>query len=318
MKLRSMLWAESRFSPDARLASSGMTIVELLIATTCMIMVMGAVFMIFSSQSKTATFEREIIDMQLNSRVAMERLTFLFSHAGYGCSESFDNGKTMSGDDPDTNATITIDSIVWDVQDNNATGVSPDSVGVVYGFKKVTEVFGNYSNTSSNIDLENGPSPQIKSTTSEFKNYISFYPNIEGNEFYQVTDASDPYDLDESVELLIDDSAVYMVTPTRVKVINGTLQFQNFCYDPGKWDIADNIQDLQLRYTTDGSTWVDDPANPNDVIGVSIDLLARTDDPDPNYTDVKTYILGGQTVGPFNDAFHRKHSRARVWLRNTE
>lgn len=313
-----MAWVESRFSPEARHASSGMTIVELLIASTCMILVMGAVFVIFSSQSKTATYEREIIDMQLNSRVAMERLTFLFSHAGYGCSDSFKNGKTMSGDDPDSNATITINSVLWDVQDNNATGWTPDSVGVVYGFKKVTEVFGSYSNTSSNIDLENNPSPQIKSTTTEFKNYISFYPNIEGDEFYQVMDASDPYDVDESVELLLDDSAVYMVTPTRIRVVNGTLQFQNFCYDSGMWSIADNIQDLQFRYTTDGTNWVDVPSDPSDVIGVSFELLARTDDPDPSYTDVKTYTLGGQSVGPFNDSFHRKLSRARVWLRNTE
>ena len=313
-----MAWVESRFSPEARLASSGMTIVELLIATTCMIMVMGAVFVIFSSQSKTATFERKIIDMQLNSRVAMERLNFLFSHAGYGCSESFDNGKTMSGDDPDSNGTLTINSIFWDVQDSNSTGWTPDSVGVVYGFKKVTEVFGSYSNTDSNIDLENNPSPQIKSTTSEFKNYISFYPNIEGDEFYQVMDASDPYDLDESVELLLDDAAVYMVTPTRVRVVNGTLQFQNLCYDSGMWGIADNIQDLQFQYTTDGTNWVDAPTDPGEVIGVSFELLARTDDPDPNYRDVKTYDLGGQTVGPFNDAFHRKLSRARVWLRNKE
>lgn len=296
--------------------SSGMTIIELLVATACLSVVMGGILVFFSAQSKTATFEREIVDMQLNSRVAMERLTYIFSHAGYGCSDSFQDGQVMSGDDPDL-GNVNIDSFLWDIQNNNAT--SPDSVVVVYGFHKIAEIDGDYNSTNIGIDFKNKGNPDITTSNTDFKNYINFFPNVEGNEFYRVTSGSDPYDLDQAIELLTNESSVYMVTPTRVKVANGTLQLQNFCYSTnGMWDIAENIQDIQLQYTTDGSSWVDVPSDPNDVIGVSIELLARTDDPDPDYRDVKTYTLAGQTVGPFNDAFHRKYSRARVWLRNTE
>lgn len=302
-----------------------MTIVELLIATTCMALVMGAVFVIFSSQSKTSTFEREIINMQLNSRVAMERLSFIFSHAGFGCTDSFQDGKTMTGDDPD-NATMPIDSFLWDITNQNATGYSPDSVVVVYGFRKVAEVDGEHSNLNPSKNFKNFDGPTISSTSSKFKKYITFFPNIDGNKVYEVTSGSDPYILDESIEILLDETNVYMVTPNRVKVFNGNLQFQNFCYDSDGWDIATNIQDVQFRYTTDGSTWVEVPGKPNDVIGVAINLLVRSESEDPNYKDVKTYEYqwpDGSTeiVGPFNgtlNKYHRKHSRAHVWLRNTE
>jgi type IV pilus assembly protein PilW len=305
-------------------SSSGMTIVELLIATACMALIMGAVFVIFSSQSKTATFEREIIDMQLNSRVVMERLTFLFSHAGFGCSESFQDGKTMSGDDPD-NATMPIDSFLWDIHNNNSTGYTPDSVVVVYGFKTDTYAAGDNSKTSL-IDC-NG-SLSITSDEDDFKNYICLFPDIAGDHFYKVDQVpGNDIKIEESLDMVIDKSSVYIVSPTRVKLVDNTLQFQNIRYDnENMWNLADNIQDIQFRYTTDGSAWVEVPSEPNDVIGVAINLLVRSESIDPNYTDVKTYEYqwpDGTTevVGPFNSTlnkYHRKHSRAHVWLRNTE
>ena len=43
----------------------------------------------------------------------------------------------------------------------------------------------------------------------------------------------------------------------------------------------------------------------NNAAAVRIFVLARANEPTPGYTDTKTYTLGGQTLGPFNDGFKR-------------
>ncbi len=289
---------------------------ELLISITCLLLILAGVYDVFSRQSETSTVEQEILNMQMSSRVAIERLGFVFSNAGFGCRDSFDHGKTMSGDDPDGNGTVTVNQVFWDIQNNNVNGTNPDSVVATYGFRLVAEVDGLHNSTTS-VDFKNVGSPNI--TTSDFKKYLCFFPNIEGDLFYEVTDATDPYDLDQETPQLSDDSEVYMVTPVRVKLVNETLYLQNFAYTQTKlWESAENIQDLQLQYTTDGTSWVDNPADPEDVIGVRIFVLARTERPDPGYSDSKTYELAGQSVGPFNDPFHRKVAQTTVWVRNND
>ena len=46
-------------------------------------------------------------------------------------------------------------------------------------------------------------------------------------------------------------------------------------------------------------------------------LLARSTEPDPQYTDAKTYVLGDRTVGPFEDGHYRRVYSSTVMLRNT-
>lgn len=43
----------------------------------------------------------------------------------------------------------------------------------------------------------------------------------------------------------------------------------------------------------------------NNAAAVRIFVLARANESTPGYTDTKTYTLGGQTLGPFNDGFKR-------------
>jgi type IV pilus assembly protein PilW len=297
-------------------SQSGLTLVELLISITCLLLILAGVYDVFSRQSETATAEQEILNMQMSSRVAIERLGFVFGNAGFGCRDSFNDGETMSGDDPDGNGSVTVDQVFWDIQNNNVNGTNPDSVVVTYGFRKVAEVDGLHNSTTS-VDFKNIGSPSI--TTSDFKKYLCFFPNIEGDLFYEVDDATDPFGITKETPQLSDDSEVYMVTPVRIKLVDECLYLQNFAYSQTNlWEAVENIQDLQLQYTTDGTSWVDNPADPEDVIGVRIFVLARTERRDPGYSDSKTYELAGQTVGPFNDPYHRKVAQTTVWVRNND
>lgn len=316
MKTRTQLSTGNRLVRASALRDEGFTLVELLISMATLLIIMGAVFVVFTHQTQVSTSEQGMIDMELNVRVAMDRIRFLVEHAGYGSLDALKNGRTMSGTDPDSGSSVTVNRMVWGVVDNMPT-VSSDQVVLVTAYKKVAEVNGNYNSTGTNIDFKNLGSPTISSSTSAFKNYIAFFPNVEGDQFYQVTDASDPFDLDRSVDVIYDNAEVWMVAPIRIKEVNGTLSLQNFAYATSQyWEVAGNIENLQFLYTTDGSTWTSTVSNGNDVLGVWCFILAKAEPIESGYVNDNIYTLAGQSVGPFNDGHRRIVINEKIWIRN--
>ena len=254
--------------------------------------------------------------MQMNSKVAMERLHFIFSHAGFGCRDSLLSGQTIGGDDPDGNS-VSITSPIWNIQ-NNAPGTGSDSVVVVYGFRKVGEADGLHSDTDS-LDIKNAEGPSISTQTTSFKNYLCAFPDKDANEFYRVTSGGDPYSLNRDIDLVPDGAIIYMVAPVRVMVSQGVLLFKNFVYaTTDNWEIADDIDNLQLQYTTDGSSWSDTVSNPSLITGVKIFLLTKSQEPEPGFDSNATYTLAGQTIGPFTDHYHRQLHEQIIWIRNVQ
>ncbi len=295
---------------------TGFTFVELLIAATCMLFIVGAAYGVFSQQTRQTRAEQYAVEMQMNSKVAMERLYFIFSHAGFGCSDSFAAGTSMSGDDPE-GASATVTSSIWDIQ-NSDPGTGSDSVVVVYGFRKVGEVDGDHTDASF-LDIKNAEGPSISSSTSLFKRYVCIFPDEDANQFYQITGSSDPYSLGSTIDSVTDESTVYMVTPVRIMLDDQVLLFKNFVYTSLEyWEVADGIENLQLQYTTDGSTWSDTVSDPSDVIGVKVFLLVRSEEPEPGFTSDAVFTLAGQPLGPFTDHYHRKLHQEVVWIRNTQ
>jgi len=296
----------------------GFTLTDLMVSMVCMLMVGAVLFSAFGSQMWTGGKEQRILDLQMNSRTTLDRLSWLFRHAGYGCKDSFPT-RTITGTDPDGPA-ITINSILAGIVDNPA--LTPDEVIVVTGFKKVAEVNGSQASTA-NVLLKNLDTPAISDVATEFKRFLTFSPYPE-NVFFEVADDNNPFGLDRAVSQVPDNADVYMVTPIRVRVraADGALLLQNFAYASAPapdqfWEVAEGIEDLQFEYTTDnGATWIGSPPAPGAVQGVRISLLVRSLVPDMKHTDIKTYTVAGQVVGPFNDHFHRQLSTTTVWLRN--
>jgi prepilin-type N-terminal cleavage/methylation domain-containing protein len=284
----------------------GFTLVELLVVVVCVGILMTALFKVFFQEQRIVTAEQEILEMQMNARVALDRVLFAFQHSGFGCLNSFSSGQTMTGVDPDGN-TVTIDSAVWDIQDNApGNGTVSDSVVLVYGFRKIGEVQGEHEETDT-VDLKNIGSPAC--STSGFNSYISFFPSFQGDMFYKVSSfASTIYSLDQEVAYLPDDAEVFMVTPVRLTVIDSTLYMQNYVYSSnsnaqGLWEVAENIENMQIEYGTNGEE-------------ATVYLLARTVRPDPEHVDDRVYQLGDVTVGPFNDNHHRMVCKGTVRIRS--
>jgi type IV pilus assembly protein PilW len=92
-------------------------------------------------------------------------------------------------------------------------------------------------------------------------------------------------------------------------------------------DLAEGVEYMQLLfgYDSDGDGDVDSYKDPAAITGantwsgvesVEVFMLIRSATKDAQYTDTKTYQLGGVSVGPFNDEYRRLISHTSVSLRN--
>jgi hypothetical protein len=105
---------------------------------------------------------------------------------------------------------------------------------------------------------------------------------------------------------------------------NPCLQRRNLGSDNGFQVVAEDIENLQVRYQLDDGNWVD---NPNDtatppaytaanVRALEVSLLARTNHSIRDWTDRNSYTMAGATQGPYNDSYRRKLMCTVIETRN--
>lgn len=329
-----------------RTRESGLTLVELLISMAAMLIIIGALTTSFISQNKLSVSEEELIDLQMNLRVATDRLTQILAHAGFGCFDSFSDN-TLTGNDPNAGS-ITISSFISNIDNytSDGTTISNDSLIITYAFKSLGEIAQVLD--EDKIELDKDPSPAI-TLDNNFKKYLSFFPNIEGNKFFQVSAIEgreisfvNPVEVSEGF-------GVFMVSPARIYLEDSNIRVQIFAYQDASlpsqhWTIAEDIEDLQLQYSLDGQTWWDD-INSSDLqdvrkirfwlLGKSPKALKDSSSQEIEITDLSENI--GDTsqcveefeedgvdycvvyrVGPFTDGHARMLSRSEVTLRNAQ
>lgn len=90
--------------------------------------------------------------------------------------------------------------------------------------------------------------------------------------------------------------------------------------------IASGIEQLQVEYGQDtagdttAESYVTAPATTaawRQIMAVKVHLLSRNSSPSPDYNDTtKTYVLGGNTFGPFTDRIRRHAFSGQVGIRN--
>ena len=270
-----------------------------------------------TSQSKVYHSEEDLIDMQMNARIAMDRISFLLRMNGVNCSDSFGNdltsGNLVTHGDVAANPLTAMFTIT-----NNAPSTSDQLtlVGAVRYVGYITSIPAN-----NQIILQCNEYPKLEGTVST-KSYIVITPRDENR--YQTISAissittttptltlTNSLNSDELAELTAAFAAgvvidVYQVQAFSIRLVNNSLRIdENISLSSTQLDVADNIQDLQFQYGIDtGSdgqidSWVDNPADITQIRAVRVFILARTGKIDKEYTDTKTYTLAGSTVGPF-------------------
>ncbi len=305
----------------------GFTLVELMIVLVILgIVTIGAMTAIIS-QSRVYHSEENIIDMQMNARVAMDRICFLLRMAGVGCEDNFGdnltNGSLVTNGDVAANPLSSMFTIT-----NNAPS-TPDQLTLVGAVRHV----GSITSIPANNQIKVG-SHDPKLGTTVAKSYIFISPNDENR--YEIISADDgttltlatSLDNDRKTEILNALSAgvdldVYQVQAFTLRLVNNSLRIDgNIDGSSTQLDVADNIQDLQFQYGLDTDndgqvdSWFDNPATISQIKAVRVYILARTGKMDKEYFDRKTYTLAGVTVGPFNDHVHRYLLESTIVVRN--
>ena len=320
--------------------SPGFTLVELMIVLVILGIISVGTITAITSQSKVFHSEEDLIDAQMNARIAADRITFLLHMAGAGCSDSF--GSTLNTGNLATNGDVAANPTTSMFVINNNSAGTPDQLTLVGAVRYVGSITS--IPASNQITLKCNEYLKISATAA--KSYIFITPQDENR--YRTISAissattttptltlSNNMGTDEKAELQAALTAgvaidVCQVQAFTIRLVDNnnirSLRIDgNDIASSTQMDVADNIQDLQFQYGIDTTTpkpdgqidsWVDNPADITQIRAVRFFILARTSKTDREYTDNKTYTLADVTIGPFNDHTHRYLLESTVAIRN--
>ena len=269
-----------------RKQSRGFTLVELMVVLVILGIISVGTITAITSQNKVYHSEEDLIDMQMNARIAMDRICFLLRMAGVGCSDSFGN-KLTSGDP--ALATFNNTTEVYDVAEDddvelvyndgtdddelkqmflieNHDSPIPDKLTLVGAVKYA----GNITGVATTKITMNSKDHEIEGGSGA-KSYIFISPS-DNNEYRIIKTASNSSkDLIPVVNLKTPetteiDNAINATNPIQIDVYRvqaftirlvevdqlRTLRIDNnISGTSSQLDVADNIQDLQFRYGLD-------------------------------------------------------------------
>lgn len=291
--------------------STGFTLVELMVVLVILGIISVGTITAIISQSKVYHSEEDIIDMQMNARIAMDRASFLIRMAGVGCSDSFGN-KLTSGNLV-TNGDVAANPLATMFVTTNNNVSTPDQLTMVGAVAYAGTITGIPANNQITLNTQNA---NLNASVAA-KKYIFISPQDE-NRFETIAaisgntiTLSNSFDSERKTELINSLTAgvtvnAYQVQAFTIRLVNNSLRIdENLVTSSTQLDVSDNIQDLQFQYGLDTNadddidSWLDSTTDIDQIRAVRIFILARTNKVDRDFIDRKTYTLAGVTVGPF-------------------
>ena len=271
----------------------GMTLIELLVALSISGILVAGVYRTFVSQQHTYTVQEQVVDMQQNVRLAINRMTREIRMAGFGKMDAtfFGHG-AMYG---------TFSNVV-------NPGVDDHSVTIVAGYQTLIP-------TTMSLNATTGDSSIFLNDVSGFDTGVKQYISINGLECHRIQQiigkeikfagwdkltnnhlAGDntPTNPGEPVYLVM--AITYSIGPFEGK----SCLLRDDHLGSGPQPVAENIDDLQFAYfDANGNS----TANPPDIRMIQLNLIARTDKTDPELAKV-------------GDGFRRRTLTSNIQLRN--
>lgn len=329
----------------------GFTLVELMVVLVILALIVVGVFSVVITQNKAYHSEEDIIDMQMNSRVAMNRITRLIRMAGFGCQENISSG---------INGFTTVITAT-----NSSAG--PDTLTLVSGYRRVGVVTDTTDADGDGTDTPNEeypPSTTIKVTTDRgsLSTYFDDTDPPNSKKYFYISPASSKGFLTIASGGVDDTNKTLTKNGGKITVHEGDIVYTVKAYTisiklpaeysnpkpPGpnlvidentggnRQDFAENIEDLQFQYGWDvngdgritASEWVDNPAGSEDQVrAVRIQILARSAQPDRDFIDLhdddgatagKQYTIADHsiTLNSNSEHFHRYLTETIVFIRN--
>jgi prepilin-type N-terminal cleavage/methylation domain-containing protein len=258
--------------------SQGLTLIELLVAMAISVILTAAIYRTFIGQHRTYTVQEQVVDMRQNVRVAINRMMREIRMAGFGDVSSVLPITTIDG---------TFNNIINPSNDkDNIKGQYDDQITIIGAFEKVSTLATDHTAATNIIQLLDLPKD-----TFDFINRK--YICIGGLESYRVTNIDETGKRITLNGNLVNSHKVG--TPVfKIKAITYKLSLQNGIRvleredntdGGGGQDIAENIEDLQFRYTLEDGSESDSPADPSKIRLVRVTVNARTSMSDPDFKD---------------------------------
>jgi prepilin-type N-terminal cleavage/methylation domain-containing protein len=246
---------------------TGATLIELLIALVLSSILVAAFYRTFIDQQKTYTVQEQVADMQQSVRVGIDQVTRQIRMAGYGLGETILASFGVSDINGFTNIFTPGNNV-------NNIGNNDDSITIIIAVEvaKLTETV---AQGSSVLKVSNGEDFNSDKQKYLCLNGVNNYlvQSVSGNIITLATPLSEGHLIDEPVFLI--KAVTYKLTSDTTNP-NIPILVKNDNTGDGDQVIAENIEDLQFRYTLADGSVTDSPANPEDIRIVCANIKART------------------------------------------
>jgi len=286
----------------------GLTLIELLVAMAISAILIAALYRTFIGQHRIYTVQEQVVDMQQNARVAINRMMREIRMAGFG---NVSNLLPLPAFTTFNEfQVLTLNNIITPSDNKNNVTQSDDQITIIGAFEKIstlkTESVG-----GTNII-------QLAGRGSEFDTEYRKYICIGGLEAHTVTNV-----VDNTITLSDNIANKYSAgTPVyKVKAITYRLRWDN--KNPnmpvltredntdggGTQVVAENIENLQFRYILEDGSESDFPGDPSKIRMVKVTVHSRTSFPDLEFKSDPEFKVG---VG----GFRRRTIASNILVRN--
>jgi type IV pilus assembly protein PilW len=266
----------------------GITLIELLVALTISGILVAGVYRTFISQQHTYTVQEQVVDMQQNVRLAINRMTRELRMAGFGKMDAtfFGHGGMTVGSDTFNNV------------------VKPDAGGT-----SVTVVGAYQAKTTLSAIASSGSNSIFVNDVSGFDTGLKQYISINGLESHRIVSIdvankqlqfpgwdtlTNDHQAEEPVYLVM--AITYSIGPFEGK----SCLLRDDHLGSGLQPVAENIENLQFAYfDANGNP----TADPNLIRMIQLTIIARADKTDPE-------------LAKAGDGFRRRTLTTNIQLRN--
>jgi prepilin-type N-terminal cleavage/methylation domain-containing protein len=277
-----------------------MTLIELLVALVVSGILVGGVYRTFVSQQHTFTVQEQVVDMQQNVRLAINRMTRELRMTGFGRMDAAFFGKVAGKGGGKVHGTI--ENVI-------TPGGGGNSVTVVGGYQTVTTLLADVPSGSNFIQVNNATGMDLVKR---------LYISINGVESHQIQNIAGNQITFKAGEILNEDhfagEPIYLITAITyshgiignpLRGIPGDPLLRDDNLGSGPQPVAENIDELQFRYVMNTGETLDvvPAARYDDIRMIQVNLVARTDRTDPE-------------LAKTGDGFRRRNLTSNIQLRN--
>jgi prepilin-type N-terminal cleavage/methylation domain-containing protein len=283
----------------------GLTLIELLVAVAISGILIAAIYRTFIGQHKTYSAQEQVVDMQQNARVAISRMMREIRMAGFGNVSTVLPNFTANGG-PFNNIINPSDN------KNIVDGQVTDQVTIIGAFEQIS-ILASEATPGTNII-------QLAQKASEFdlanRKYICIgglethtisYVDKVGNTITLNENVVNRYSIDTPVFKV--KAITYQLRPDNRDPSMPVLTREDNTDGGGSQVVAENIENLQFRYTLDDGSESDSPADPSRIRMVRVTVYARTSFSDLEFKSDPKYKVG-------EGGFRRRTIASNVNVRN--